>query len=366
MDIQLIRKKELADYGKTVLERFKSDIPISPERALSQSLNPDAREEDILLITASENRKLLSFIGIYPGKVDNDPSRRIFWVSCWWKANGVSSAVSRLVLEKFIEFAGENSGVPHLPSHIIPVLSKHNIRIQGREGMLVRFRSAWHSRSLQRSIKGRFSKPVALLRRSGMLRLTDMLLNSTSSVRLLAVNQANTASFNLFSHLPGEDFFSFIHQNFAGYMTLPVKESLEWICGNPWLVRPRDANAEILRRYHFSYVAAEFEHFFVEMRDEGKRVGAGFLSNRDGAVKTLFLFVLPGYREQFFNQLCASIQSQKKYHSLLTYEPEFVAFLQSRQNSRMKVEHVKRYTGTGNPAYISLQPTDADGDSCFT
>lgn len=366
MEIELIRREELLEYAGNATRLFESDIPITVPRAKSQALNPDASKEDVLLIVAREGKKLLSFMGIYPSKVQNNPSKRIFWISCWWKASGVNSEVSHLILKKFLEITGMEVGVPHLPPHIIKVLEKNSLLIKGREGMMVRFRSALHSRSLQLSIKGKVHSLISIVRSLGILRMIDFTSALIKPSRIIKDTGPMHPGFRVFFEVPGDEYFSFIEKNFAGYITIPARTDIEWIINNPWLVSPEEANREVIKRYHFSYVAEDLHHFFPVMEIDGEKKGAGFFSARDGAVKSLFIFVKDEYRNEFLRNLSLFIQKEKKYHTLVSYEKTYVNYLTLKLDAGSKITKLKRYVAIGNPAWKELNPTDGDGDSCFT
>ncbi len=366
MEIELIRKSEIVDYTRRASKEFVNEIPLTIPRALSQSVNPDARENDVLLIVMREGNKLLAFIGRYPSRVQADPEKRIFWVSCWWRAKGTSSDAARAVFAGFLEISGMNVGLPHLPPHIIKTLEQNDIHVSGRNGLLLRFRSALHQRSFQRSVKGNYKKAIALVRNTGILRSCDFLVNHLRSPVIISRNEKTDPGFNVLFTLPGIDFFSFIHENFREYITIPYRENVKWIIENPWLVKPSEADNETVLRYHFSYITGEFYHFFPVLKENGIIKGTGFFSVRDGAVKSLFLFVLPEYRDRFLQNITFFIQQNRNYHSLITYDPLYYHFLLTNTNKRIPSIPIKRYTGTANPDYAKLQATDGDGDSCFT
>lgn len=366
MDIELIKASEIESYAREALTRFESDIPISMPRARSQALNPDAKGDDILLITAIDGSKLLSFIGVYPAYVQNDPAKRIFWISCWWKAKDVSPEISRLVLQKFMEVTQGEVGVPHLPPHIIKILRKQNIETGEREGVMIRFRLALHQRSLQRSLKGKYHKVIALARNSGLLIWIDRVALNISSPGFLPELKGMDSDFAFLRQIPGDDYFAFIQENFKDHLTLPGKENISWICNHPWLVPSGSADLETSRRYYFSYISDDFHHYFPVLKKEGKIVGAAFISFREGVVKTLFLFVPEPFEDEFFRNITYFIVNNRKMHTLITYDSQYTKFLKKNAGAGWKLKNIRRYTGIANPKYLDLKPTDADGDSCFT
>ncbi len=364
-EIELIDKNNLAEFAENVKSEFEYDIPISKERAVSQTLNPCADDKDILLIVAREGKRLLSFMGAYPSFVANEPKKKIWYVSCWWKAKGVSSDVSRAVLEKFLSVYGKEIALPHLPGHIIKTLKKYDIDIYTREGLMIRFRSGLHKRTMIRSRKGKFKFVIELLRSSGIFILADHIQNFLFSQDIVLNNKTVGPDFRILQEIPDQDFFEFCN-SFQGYLTIPGKDYLKWILENPWLVHSRKADPEIVERYNFSYLANKMQYFFPVLKFEDKIVGAGIFSNRDGAVKSLFLFIEKTYEFQFFQKLVEYIQETKEFHSLITYDSSFVEFLLKNKKKQMKAKNIIRYSGTRNPAYKDLIPADGDGDSCFT
>jgi hypothetical protein len=366
MEIEYISKSELVEYASRALVEFDNHLPVSPERAHSQSLNPHAKADDILLITAREEKNLLSFIGIYPSWVQGNPNKRIFWVSCWWKAQGVSPEISRRVFREFMDLYGRFAGLPHLPPHIIRTLEKHGLRVEARQGFMIRFRSALHERSLQKSLKGKYRRSLRVLRSSRALRIYDYLKNVVNESSIISKSGTIDPEFLVKRSIPEDDYFNFIKENFKDYLSLPDRQSITWICNHPWLVEPEKARNSVIQNYHFSYVTRDFHHFFPILKKKGKIKAAGFLSSRDGAVKTLHLFVLPGFEDHFFTELSKYIQINSNYHTLITYDPGYYTFLNKNKIHRSNAEEITRYTAISNPEYYRLSTADADGDSCFT
>ncbi|MFW5820594.1 MAG: hypothetical protein ACOCWA_04850, partial [Bacteroidota bacterium] len=241
-----------------------------------------------------------------------------------------------------------------------------NIIVKGRPGMLIRFRSALHQRSLERSITGKRSGIIYFFRKFRILASYDLIMNTFIKKKIISGSCHYDPGYEVLSGMPGDEYFSFIEENFQKYLTIPYKENVEWILKNPWLVNKDEADKDIASRYHFSYISDNFHHFFPVLREEGKITGAAFFSSRDGVVKSLFIFVLPGSKEKFFMNISSYIENSQSYHSLISFDPQYYLFLQENVRPTARIVEVMRYTGVGDPALCELEFTDGDGDSCFT
>ncbi len=82
-------------------------VPISRTRAWAMSRNPRADEADVALVTAEEQGRLLSFIGVLPDRIRFEGRNdKVGWLSSWWvdpthKRSTVAAELFYRVLERY-------------------------------------------------------------------------------------------------------------------------------------------------------------------------------------------------------------------------------------------------------------------------
>lgn len=364
MEIEYIKKSEILEYAIKAPDSFDADIPITKGRAASQSENPYAKSGDILLMVARDGKKLLSYLGILPGIVQGDPGRQVYWNTCWWSASDTPRGTGLALLREFISLTGGKVAFSDLGEKTSGIVKTLGFRLQEREGVLLRLRSGLHKRSLVRSYGGKFSFIVKLFRYSGMFRIMDALYPNVV-VHKIAKRILPDKSFIISDEKPGQDIIDLISGLSTDCISKPGKEFFDWIYQSRWLHPLQEDPDQIFKRYFFSNLAEEFRYTLGCLYDDEKLVAAGLLSIRDGVVKTLYFWYIPEYRQRFFNGISKHIFTSKNLHTLITFDPEFYAYLKGRSMLKYRVKYLKRYTAAGDPDLEKLKFSDGDGDYCF-
>src|ERR1700733_1651304 len=92
MVIKKIPLKDLVDFANQVDEQTPLDgvLPITRQRARSQSQNPFASPDDVALLVAYRNDTCVGYLGVVPGAIQVSPAgvnggcRKVFWLSTWY------------------------------------------------------------------------------------------------------------------------------------------------------------------------------------------------------------------------------------------------------------------------------------------
>src|SRR5690349_15934364 len=87
MVIRKIPIKDLVDFANHVDKQTPPGgvLPISRQRALSQSQNPFAGPDDIALLVAFDNDVCVGYLGVVPGAASgNGTCQKVFWLSTWY------------------------------------------------------------------------------------------------------------------------------------------------------------------------------------------------------------------------------------------------------------------------------------------
>lgn len=76
IEIKLLNKAALRSYIDSETFQNAPVIAISKHRAASQISNPEATEDDILLLMAFENDNMVGYLGVLPDKILHRRTKR--------------------------------------------------------------------------------------------------------------------------------------------------------------------------------------------------------------------------------------------------------------------------------------------------
>lgn len=347
-------------------EEFRSSrvIPITPQRAFSQSLNPAASPDDIVLTIAYDAEdRLIGYIGALPDNPLSDQVSRMAWNSCWWVDPEEGNEAAMQLFLRFLGHWDKNVLFSEMTPHTYQILS-HMDFFQTR----VRYGYRGYMRLALADIlpsRYRFLRKVEWL-----LKGVDGLFNLIWNVRLriwLGMNSVSEGlSWEVIEDLDDRA-RALISNNPGKYLGTRGQDDLEWIIKNPWVLETDEGN--IRDRYHFTAVASIFEQQKVLIFSAGKPVAFLILNNRDGHLKIPYIFCDDkhiGAVKQFLVPLMIrqGIKDVTTFNLLLS---------EKLVNSRIPVLHQKivpRFTGISKKLLEysgeDFDMQDGDGDVVFT
>ena len=368
MEIRHIKASELVEFAEKASSYYKDDIPITPWRVLSQANNPFAKADDVLLIVAEENKKLLGYIGILPGILANDSSERIFWNSCWWSNPASGAMVSMTLLSEFMKMTSKRVAFSDLSQRTQAIIQKLGFNVMEREGVLINLKSALHSRSAFRKKSDFKSKGLILTRKTGVFLALDMLLNLFRRTVYRKFDK-NPEVRILKSENPGEEFYSFIKDHSQDAITVPTSQHIKWWFSDSWLVEENAKTKSTSEKYYFSSLAKNFTLWTLVIKLGEKIIGTAILSRKDGVLKTHFLHYSKDNKILFFKTLIRNATEEKVNKRFISFHEEFSEFLIEESKIKNRIKKLKRYTAistifSDNDKEFQFQ--DGDGDYIFT
>ncbi len=368
MEIRHILASELVEFAEKASSHYQGDIPITPWRAISQSNNPYAKSDDILLIVVEENRNLLGYIGILPGIVGKDSGQRIFWNSCWWTDPDAGALVSMTLLSEFMKATSKSVAFSDLSERTKEIIQKLGFEVHVRNGVLIKLRSALYSRSAVLPKRNFKSKSLMITRKLGILFAIDIFLNLFSRSVFSKLDLPDNV--NLSEHsIPDSEINSFIEEHARNSITIPSTKYVEWVVSKAWLVQGNKQSKEIAGKYYFSSLQEDFKTWVQIVRRGEDIIGCAILSRKEAVLKTHFLYYSEDDKRLFFRALVDVFSKDSGNHRLLTFHEEFTEYLIAESRLKNRIKKFKRYTAISS-VFSDEDKTfvfqDGDGDYIFT
>lgn len=363
MTFRYIRVDELEIFIRSDWYTRLPVIPITPQRAHSQTLNPHAQPGDTALILAlDEEENLLGFIGILPASFHVPGEERCFFISGWWVDPVKGSQAGMPLFFKMLTLTGNRMIFVEPTSHteqILQGLGRFHIQ-DPMPGMLLWFRSRLTSRA--------FRKNGSTLILLPFFCIADIFLNGFQALRIYAWKRKmhpGSMQFEEFS-LPNQEVSDFIDRVTENVPVCRKAFELDWVLKNQWLVQGK-GKTDI--RYPFSWYARRFEQKLWTFRKNGVLVGVAMVTFRDGMMKVPYLYGQSAEKSEVAAQLLYRL-SCSRGHGLFTWNPVVISALSETGFPVLFAKKVRKrngYSSVFEPVfngYMELQ--DGDGDAVFT
>ncbi len=373
MEIYRVQKRDLVRTAQQMLESPGPAVAITPSRAAGQVSNPDAGDEDILLLYVKDNEgEIAGYAGILPGRLPGRPGLKIYWNTCWYADPRYGGQVSIPLLTEFLRITRRKVLFSDLAEKTVAILQHTGGFVAGeRTGVILRLRQSLHQRAGGRRGESVTDRALRSLAGAGLLRLTDMAMNRSRNRKLKKYSRPRKtgARAETFDFPSGEQ-VKFIREHSENQVTRPDAQQISWWMNSRWLTTKDSLNRSLDRRYHFSSFAGEFRYTWIEVNGVHDKCGIALLTFRDGTVKTPYLWYEKKCEMEFFSALFDFISNDVRNYVLITFQEAFAAFIREHAPAFLPKKTKKRYTAVSaeitrrTGENIVLQ--DGDGDYLFT
>ena len=367
MKFREIRVGELDDLIASGWYRRQEIIPITPSRAVSQAINPNAHPNDTaLLISIAEDDSLAGFAGILPARLHlaSSDSERFFYNSCWWIHPEKGKRVSMPLFYRMLEITRERMVLADMTQHTERIVqATGRFRVQKpAEGMYIWFKSGVGS-FLSR--KAGYKPWIKLLASP-----VDLSINGIQSLRLHGAKKAAGADTVMVTpaSVEQQDIREFIDRMCDGNPLTRRASDLSWVLRTPWLI-PHTSGKQNMHKYPFSWKVAFFSQHVLKFEHNHNLVGVVVVNFRDGIAKVPYFFVLPGSEKTVAKALLLWLLRQPVY-GLLTWNQHLL-----REWNQLKIPAVFKRKVFKRMAYNlalsevledTFELQDGDGDAIFT
>jgi hypothetical protein len=362
MDLRIITVGKLHALVEDASFAQLKDIPITPLRAFSQQLNPNATADDpALIIVYDEAEQVLAYFGCLPERLQKNFTEKCCWSSCWWVHPTRGQAAAMPVFYKALQVWNATMLFDALPERSEAVLQKMGYFSFRKIGGLHAFlRFKWH-----KIIPTKIPQLAPL---KNVLIVLDSLLNMLVQVRLSFWKRNHKTAAGLQTSriatidAETEQLIQSLSQN---EFLQRKRETFHWIIQNPWLSN----NKAFTKRYYFSSYAEHFENVLLKIQLDNKIIAFLWLTLRDGTAKLPYCYVSPGRED-----LVAGVLIQQLIaHPVDTFICFQQNLLPALAKSKAPFLHQKKLSKTFGwtkvlDSYFAADfyVQDGDGDSVFS
>jgi len=357
MTFREIKIGELLGFIASDFYKNSPIIPISPQRAISQSNNPNSKATDVALILALDNSEnIIGYIGILPGKITNN-SAPYFWNSCWWVDTKKGKLAAMLLFYKMLQISNKKMVFFELTETTKNIVAKFKFKtevVTGFKGFLL-FNFA---QILSR--KNNFFKTIKPL-----LSFSDWFLNCFISLKLSKFKKDTNIECKPITSID-EETEKFIHQ-FSDSQLIPINKSeLNWIIKYPWInTRPTIEDKQIAKRYFFSSVSKSFSNNLYKVYKDEKLIAVLFFTIRNNEMKLPYAYFNSDDTSSVIDAIY-QIAINKLVKSFTCFNQQLVQELNTSKNPFTFTKPLSKniaYPSTLNVNRNMMQ--DGDGDAVF-
>jgi hypothetical protein len=387
MQIREITIGELADFVHSDLWQQLQPKPITLPRAISQSLNPRAHTEDVALIIAFEENRLIALVGILPNYIHGQKDQKAASNTCWWADAAKGRQIAFPLLMKAFALCQEQMFMTDLTPHTLSILEKTGrfdfpvipygirgfLKFNLHEVLPVKMPSLQKIRPLLRFLDNSMNVFLSPFR----------IINKTKFKvkHITAEPQTGQAVFNRSFNLVdkeikiqilnslNEEIHAFIEGHSRDEFIRRSGKDLEWIVNYPWITTKDQHLYSPGMNYPFSYLVKSFEQYFLHLSVSGKTLALLLISIRDGHMKVPYAYFdksdAPLILKEIYRQALL-----KEAVTLTLFLPELVNEMRSGAHPFIFKKQIRRLAAVSKllsplfSQYPRLQ--DGDGDVVFT
>jgi hypothetical protein len=358
MIIREVKVSELNEFVESELFTSFDIKPLTPQRAFSQLNNPFAKPDDVALVFAVEDNRLLAFAGLLPDMLATGD--RISCNSNWWVKPG-SNFLAIPVLLKALEKCNHQMFFTDCNLKTKTILEKTGLfefrpEITGKRFFL---RSCFGS-VLQRRKKAKLLIVAA--------RIFDFVINPVLNIItksfLLFVDRSG------FTIQPASDsdksIAQFITENSGDDILSQSVQKLNWIINFPWL-KTEHTQEELV--YPFSNVVKNFSQNLLVVKRQNEIVGVLIISLVNGMASIPFIY----YKRQHISNITIQIRLYLKLvkaNSIVVFNDEVASAFANNGLSFFFTRKIKRIAGYAVQLKDKINRNkyfqDGDGDVAFT
>ena len=281
MNIIEVSVGELTDFINSAAYNRLDIKPITPQRAVSQSKNPDALKGDLALVYASENNSLLSFAGLIPARL-NHSGIVASSNSGWWVNPDKGKTMGLPVFLRAFHGCGRKMFLTDCSAYTKEILEKTGYfeffpPVIGKRWFL-RFYTA-------RILNRKDCNPLAVNMMKGIDHLANLVKKPWDLTFAYPGDRMDEEI--LQTGRLENNVEAFIDANSGNFFIRQDINRLNWMVGNPWVTTDPCSHAV---KYPFTTVVENFLQYFLVIRKKGVLKAVVLLSVRDNHVSVPFYY----------------------------------------------------------------------------
>lgn len=358
--------KDLQDVNVRFMLFQSETLPISDLRLQSYLHNPRAKPEDVLLISATKDDKIIAYRTMLPDDIIIGIQTIHFawlsgiWVSADFRRKGIGKMLHQAAYQAW---KGKLIGTEITPENeAVMCSSKLFEEPMIKVGVIFYFRSVLHEILIKRYPSLKWLSPL--------FSLIDKTINIYASVKRKIYFNPNFK--NKYNFIPTKELSEaatkYLNEVPPYSSTNRRPKELQWILDYPWISSDKMVK-EASKHYYFSTYSENYAFDFIEIYHNKSIIGLVVLSFRDGVLKIPYFWAselelaeLATYIINFAQKLGA--KKLISYHSLLNEQliskDRFNIFYKKTKRKYLVSKQLK----TDN-SLLLFNFEDGDGDCVF-
>jgi len=358
MKIEVVKLNELQDFFYSERIQKHAHLPITSLRVSSQINNPNAKNNDVVLVVAFNMKdEIIAYFGCLPAKISNDKNGRFCFSSGWWKDEKKGNLAALKVFLKALQLWNMRMLFDELPEKSKTILSKSGNfemkNIAGKKYFLQFDFANW----IIKKIPGfSFAKTVFV----GL----DWFLNTFLSLIIYKKDDKSLQIKEI--KFFDEECIQFVKEHSKNDFLNQSNEVFNWILKYPWLSNNKAKYKEENSKYHFSLLCHVFENKVFKVYQNKALITILFFTNRDGLYKLPYLY----YKDDHIEEVAKAIETvlyQNNAKSFLTYQKSIINILSLKSiHSKNQVKTFAFPLTLKDRFMRNNNIQDGDGDVVFT
>lgn len=359
-EIRKIRLNELDEFIHSEEFRQFPHVPISPSRVKSYLENPHGKPEDVALVLALVENKLVAFRSFFAGEIQAEKEKiRFGWCSGNWvhpdfRRKGISK---KLLDEAFSVWKGKLMFTNYAPqSEKLYLKTGWFSAIHQFEGVRA-YLFPKTIKLLAGARRNRFSKWI--------FSLVDTCISGYSNLNILFFSYFKKPGIRFETlSFPDEETYQLLEQNNQNFLFAQSAKILKWIFQNPWI---SEMNRDAANKYPFSSCSGFFKYETVKVWQSNNLVAVFIFSVRKGHLKTLF-FQNPSELNDEIARFIKWYCVKQKIEMITIYNSAIADYFFARKFPFLHVRKYgqKIYSSFDIPGIEKYKFQDGDGDVVFT
>jgi len=367
MIINHLTTSELESFAASEAYRRMPVLPISPQRAVSQSRNPRAQPDDVVLVLAWSEDELIGYLGALPDwfYFGKNPPERMAWLSCLWIAPSQrGKGLAKKLLNTMLEAWQNRAMLTEFTPEVKNLYDRSEYLTESEP--IIGFRGYLRPNFTQiLPPKKPFFEKIKPL-----LRVADALLSVPNVLRISLLHCEKLPCQIQHLQTIDDDLATFISENQQRELARRDQAAINWMLQTPWVTETANPD-DTARRYHFTSTAREFKTIALQLLDsEQQTIGVLILTLRDGHLR-----VPHAWHSDEHSATVASVifahAIRLGARMLTLYHPRLVRYCNENSTPFFwsKALHRTYFVGNGLSEILATQPftlQDGDGDAGFT
>lgn len=320
IDFKVIKRSDIPNFLNDLSFWNHSFLSISKNRLYAHYKNPNISSDDVVLLLAYYNSKLVGYMGIYIDRIlINEEQDKIGWLSTWWvDPSTKGTGVGRSILDKMYILMDGKIGISQFTKSAQRVYDKSGYftSLKENNGIKAVLRS-----NLQFVIPMVFPHFTPL---KPILNQIDSFLNFFINIKLfiqkkILLSNAQQLKLDYLTFIDDES-FSIINKFSKNDLSPKNKAFFEWLNSYHWVKKAPVIELTDINRYTFSMYDSEFDFSFIKIYKSEECIGFIVLQNRNNVTKVLFTYYDSNKNvQEVINVIKLHVASQKT-RDLICYD----------------------------------------------